>query len=93
MIDKYESRRICDEIRSVLLTVWDPIGINDVPECADEYDCCLSGIYQLLTQDGDDDQIAEYLWKQANEHMGLSFSKESMKPTVEALRQIPLEKT
>ena len=77
----------------MLLTVWDPIGVADFPECTDEYDCCLGGVYRLLTQNADDDQIAEYLWKQANEHMGLSFSKESMNPTVEALRRIQLEKS
>jgi hypothetical protein len=93
MIDKYESRRIRNEIRHVLLTVWDPIGVADVPECADEYDCCLGGVYQLLTQNGSDDQLAEYLWKQANEHMGLGCSKEAMKPTVQALRQIHLTKS
>ena len=91
-MDKYESRRIRNEIRHILLTVWDPIGVADVPECADEYACCLGGVYQLLTQNGGDDQIVEYLWKQANEHMGLSFSRESMKPTVEALRRIHMEK-
>ena len=48
------------------MTVWDPIGVADVPECADEYDCCLGGVYELLTSDAGDDQIANYLWKQAN---------------------------
>jgi hypothetical protein len=90
VIDKYESRRIRNEIRHALLTAWGPIGVADVPECTDEYDCCLGGVYQLLTQKGSHDQIAEYLWKQANEHMGLSSSKESMMPTVEALRKIRL---
>ena len=88
MFDKQEFRRIENEIRQVLLTVWDPIGVADVPECADEYDCCLGGVYSLLTRHATDDQIAEYLWKQANEHMGLSFAKEAMMPTVEALRKI-----
>jgi hypothetical protein len=90
MIDKYESRRVRSEIRRILLTVWDPIGVADVPECADEYDCCLGGVYELLTSNADDDRIENYLWKQATEHMGLSRSKESMKPTVEALRRIHL---
>ena len=74
----------------MLLTVWDPIGVADIPECADEYDCCLGGLYSLLTQNGSDDQISEYLWKQANEHMGIASSKESTQPTVEALRRIRL---
>ena len=35
MIDKYESRRIRAEIRQVLLTVWDPIGVADEPNAQD----------------------------------------------------------
>jgi hypothetical protein len=30
-IDKEESRRIRNDIRQVLLQVWDPIGIQDEP--------------------------------------------------------------
>ena len=37
MIDKYESRRIRGEIRRVLMTVWDPIGVKDEPNAQDEY--------------------------------------------------------
>jgi hypothetical protein len=90
MIEKYESRRIRSEIRQVLLTVWDPIGVGNEPQCVDEYDCCLGGVFQLLIENRDDDQIAEYLWKQANEHIGITCSKEAMKPTVVALRKIRL---
>lgn len=90
MIDKYESRRIRVEIRHVLLSVWDPIGIKDEPNAQDEYDCCLGSLLRLLTTSATDDQIAEYLWRQGTEHMGLSLHKEAMYPTVAALRQISL---
>jgi len=79
-----------NEIRRVLLNVWDPIGVGDIPECSDEYDCCLGDVYSLLTNGSGDDKIVDYLWKMANDHMGLSIPKESMVPTVDALRQIPL---
>jgi hypothetical protein len=93
MIDKCESRRIRVEIRHVLLDVWDPIGVKNVPQCHDEHDCCPGEIFRLLTSDATDGQIAEYLWKQATEHMGLSIdNKEQMYPTVVALRQIQIVK-
>ena len=90
MIDKHESRRIRVEIRHVLMNVWDPIGVRDEPNAQDEYDCCLGSLFTLLTTNATDDQIAEYLWRQATEHMGLSLQKEAMYPTVAALRQVPL---
>jgi hypothetical protein len=27
-----------DQVRDILRTAWDPIGVADVPEAADEYD-------------------------------------------------------
>lgn len=79
-----------DEIRQVLLKVWDPIGVGDIPECADEYDCCVGGVHSLLANGSTDEQIANYLWRQATEHMGLSITRESMKPTIDALRKISI---
>jgi hypothetical protein len=90
VIDKYESRRIRVDIRHVLLDVWDPIGVRDEPNAQDEYDCCLGSLFQLLTTGATDDQIADYLWKQGTEHMGLSLKREAMYPTVAALRKITL---
>ncbi len=90
MIEKQESRRIRAEIRRVLLEVWDPIGVKDEPHAQDEYDCCLWGIFRLLTGGGTDEQIAEYLWKQATDHMGLGMTKEANRSTVVALRQIKI---
>jgi hypothetical protein len=45
VIEKYESRRIRVEIRRVLLTVWDPIGIRDESNAQDEYDGYLGGVF------------------------------------------------
>jgi len=93
MIEKYESRRIRAGIRRALLNVWDPIGIRDEPKAQDEYDCCLGTLFDLLMTNATDDQIAEYLWQQGTEHMGLQLQKEGMYPTVAALRQIPTPKS
>jgi hypothetical protein len=93
MIDKDESRAIRAEIRRVLLDVWDPIAVREEPNAQDEYDCYLGPLFHLLTTGATDDQIAEYLWRQGTEHMGLELKKEEMYPTVAALRQIALPKS
>ena len=93
MIDKYESRRIRVDIRHVLLSVWDPIGIKDEPNAQDEYDSYLGGVYELLVSGASDERIAVRLWQIVTEEMGLSGAKKAdMADTVKALRDIKLSK-
>ena len=86
--EMHEWKRATVDIRRVLLEVWDPIGVRDVPQAQDEYDCCIPGLLRLLAGGGTDDQLAEFLWKQGTEHMGLSLEKPQMYPTVAALRLV-----
>jgi hypothetical protein len=90
MIDKYESRRIRAEIRQLLMTAWDPIGIRDESNAQDEYDSYLGGVFALLTSGASDDQVSEHLLRIVTERMLLPAKKEDMQSTVSALRQIPL---
>jgi hypothetical protein len=93
VIDKYESRRIRVDIRHVLISVWDPIGIKDERNAQDEYDGYLGGVYQLLVSGASDEQIADHLWRIVTERMGLSAARKAdMADTVKALRGIELPK-
>jgi hypothetical protein len=78
------------EVRRVLMEVWDPIGFRDEPQCWDEYDCCIGHVIRQLFDGSTDDDIAEYLFSQATEHMGCHYDKESGFPAVAALRKIAL---
>lgn len=87
--DKREAKRITSEIRLVLLDFWDPLRVANEPNAQDEYDCCLGGLFRLLTSGATDEQIAKYLSQQETEHMGLGeIREEAMYPTVAALRRI-----
>lgn len=90
MMDKYESRRIRAEIRRVLMTVWDPIGVRYEPNAQDEYDSYLGDVFALLTSGASDDQINEHLLRIVTERMELPAKKEDMQSTVSALRQTQL---
>ncbi len=91
MIEKYESRRICVDIRHVLLEVWDPIGVREEPYAQDEYDGYIGDIYELLTQGSSDEQISDYLYWVVSERMGLNgATRDAMTETLDALRRIPL---
>lgn len=90
-IDKYESRRIRGQIRRVLLDVWDPIGVKDVPTAQDEYDSYLGDIYELLVTPASDTKVAKYLYRVVHDHMSLeSADLSDMESTVKALKEISL---
>lgn len=83
------SRRICAEIRSVFLEVWDPIGIRDEPNAQNEYDSYIGRAFELLMANATDAKFAEYLdW--IVEGMGMDSSRSSPADVIEALRAIPL---
>ncbi len=89
MIENSESKRIWADIRRVLMKVWDPIGVKDVPQAQDEYDSYVPGIYKLLIDRSSDDEIEAHLWLIVTETIGLSgATKSRMTDTVRALRQI-----
>jgi hypothetical protein len=92
MVDKYESRRIRGEIRRVLMSDWDPIGVRDEPNAQDEYDSYLGDVFDLLTGGASDERISEHLWRIVTERMELPAKKDDMQSTVLALRQIQLPK-
>ncbi|HXX18754.1 MAG TPA: hypothetical protein VEJ46_05085 [Candidatus Acidoferrum sp.] len=89
--NKVERGRILREIRSVLLEVWDPIGVRKYPQAQDEYDGYIGRIFALLLEQSSDDAILDYLFWAVKEHMGFEQAKrEDMLPTVQALRNIRL---
>lgn len=61
MIDNERSREIRQHIRRILMAEWDPIGVGDVPEAADEYDSYIGGVYKLLELGASQDDIGNYL--------------------------------
>jgi len=61
MIDKGRSREIRREIRRVLMAEWDPIGVNDIPQAADEYDSYMAGVYELLERGASEAEISAHL--------------------------------
>lgn len=91
MIEKYEARRIKQEISRVLWEVWDPIGVNSDPKAKGEYDGYVNPVFILLTHGSTDAQIASHLLAIATERMGLSGCRfDDMLPTVKELRKIAI---
>ena len=40
---------------------WDPIGVKDIPEAADEYDSYVGGVYRLIASGSTAQGLAEHL--------------------------------
>jgi hypothetical protein len=86
-----DSQRIRDDIRQVLVKIWDPIGIKDEPHAQDEYDGYIGGVYDLLLNHQSDREIEDYLWKIIEERIHVHPQKGATQATVKALRNIKLE--
>ena len=69
---KQRAKEIQDQIRSILLTDWDPIGVGEIPEAADEYDGYVGGIYRLLNAHASVDDVARHLHEIVISSIGLS---------------------
>jgi hypothetical protein len=69
--DRFRIREIQDKIRRVLMDEWYPIGINDYPDAADEYDSYIGGIYGLISRDAPAEQISAHLRSLEIDKMGV----------------------
>jgi hypothetical protein len=56
-------------IRAVFMD-WDPIGVRDDPQCADEYDSYVLTIYSILRQRKSEAAILEFLQETYEHIMG-----------------------
>jgi hypothetical protein len=72
MSDKEQSREKRDAIRRILMSGWDPIGVNDTPEAADEYDGYIGPVLDLLNSRASSHEVAGHLRKGEIERMGLT---------------------
>ncbi len=88
-IGKYRWRQIRGEIRHLLLTKWEPIGVRHIPEAQNEYDSYIFGVYKLLVFGASEQEIADYLYEIETERMGLRrFDVEARLPIARALRRV-----
>lgn len=65
-----DSRRRA-ELGDVLMTQWDPIGIQDEPEASGEYDHYVKPLLRRLDNGADAESVAGYLAAIETKRMGL----------------------
>lgn len=72
-------------IRTILMESWDPIGVADIPEAADEYDSYIGQIFGLLIRREPTWKLVEFLWWAETENMGLAGSRHHTERVAEQL--------
>ena len=74
---------------------WDPIGVNNLPEAADEYDRYIGGIYGLIQRNASEHEIWAHLRRMEIDEMGMVdaqglplLADESRNRVVSSLRRL-----
>ncbi|HEX2071903.1 MAG TPA: hypothetical protein VHF90_09690 [Thermoleophilaceae bacterium] len=62
------------ELRCILMTAWDPIGVGDAPEAWDEYESYAHGVVRRLRDATDSDEGAADVTEYLNMSSGTSWS-------------------
>ena len=84
-----KAREIQQRIGEVLLRSWDPLGVANEPEAADEYTAYVGGVYRLLATGASEREIAEHLVRLETEQLGYRDSEWRMLvPIARRLRKL-----
>jgi hypothetical protein len=80
------AKEIQQAIGHLLLQEWDPIGVREEPECIDEYDSYVGGVYRLLASHASAEVLAEHLAHIERDSMG--FEKSTATPLLPLARKL-----
>ena len=72
-------------INKILWTQWDPIGINWLKGCNDEYTAYVPEIYKLNVTGSDQETIALKLYELALDEMGVELTMEFCRQVAERI--------
>ena len=67
------------------MEVWDPIGVNGIPEAADEYDSYIGDFYEMLVTQRPRQEIIDRLAYLEGDHMGLPHLRLELPGKLEAV--------
>jgi hypothetical protein len=77
---------IQDLIRQVLLRDWNPIGVNNDPELADEYDSYIAPVYGILVGSRSEHDLIDLLYRAERDQIGAACeSPEQLRPVAQTL--------
>ena len=65
-------------LRMLLMTYWDPIGVNGIAEASEEYDTYLGALAGKLREGADARVVCEYLADIQTQRMGLPATPDQL---------------
>lgn len=71
VVKKRDGKERMREVRALVME-WDAIGVADVPEAADEYDCMIGPLYGHLQRGADARFLRDWIARERVDHFGLS---------------------
>jgi hypothetical protein len=77
--------KIFRAIDTILWNDWDPIGVNDICICRDEYRSYVPAIYIMKMEGSDCETIASHLLEIAREEMEITLTIESCRRVAEKI--------
>jgi hypothetical protein len=86
-----QARRYHAAIREVLMGEWDPIGVANIPEAADEYDSYIGEVHGLLVRREPLSKMVDFLRWVETEHMGLAGNRCRTEQVAARLLRLPEE--
>jgi hypothetical protein len=66
---------------------WDPIGVAQVPEAQDEYDCLIGPLMRRLSEGESEARIGDWLIAEVRDHFGLSPNETQERALVAKLKR------
>ena len=82
--------RLCQSVRAILATDWDPIGVRDVAEAKDEYEPYVAPIANRLIAAISRPDLSNYLLQIERGSMGLGGNNARARTVAEKLRRIEI---
>ena len=80
--------KIFRAIDKILWTDWDPIGMNDLHICRDEYRSYVPSIYELKVAGANCDTIASRLFDISGQEMGIDLSMDICRKVAKKIMKV-----
>jgi len=83
--EKVKMHSAIQEFRHILLTKWDPVGVNGVAEAEDEYDDYIPRLLSAVRANVDASDVSRMLLEIETQDMGLAPAPERAEAAAQAL--------
>lgn len=88
-----EFKRLRQEVREILINVWDPLGVKDFPHAQDEYDAYLHEFTKFVWDDASVETIVDRLQNIQRHRMRLRRSdRDRLQKVASKLRSLEVNR-